>query len=144
MNLTLQSIEKGSSILEIEAAVLRVMEKVNFHPKEIDTELTEAKTDGNLVMVFVVKECTVKELAYLQSELGQKFLLKVLGKSRSDIFLQVEAPKDEFLNLSKRYVYQDPKREHSTTSYSQQQPSSVSQQPTRTSFVNSPSAQTNH
>ena len=128
INLALKGIEKGSSVMEIEAAVLLVMEKVNFQPKEIDTELTDANTEGSLVMVFVVKECTVNELAHLQYELGEKFFLKILGKSRSDIFLQVEAPKDEFLNLGKRYVYQEARREHPTTSYSQQQPSMPAQQ----------------
>lgn len=116
INLALNGINKGSSVMEIEAAVLRVMEKVNFQPKEIDTELTDARTEGCLVMVFVVKECTVKELANLQSELGEKFLLKVLGKSKSDIFLQVEAPKDDFLNLGKRYVYQEPRPMHTPSS----------------------------
>lgn len=108
INLALNGIEKGSSVMEIEAAVLRVMEKVNFQPKEINTELTDAKTDGCLVMVFVAKELTGEELINLQSEFGKKFTLKVLGKSKSDIFLQVEAPKEEFLNLGRRYVYQEP------------------------------------
>ena len=71
INLALNGIEKGSSVMEIEAAVLRVMEKVNFQPKEIDTELTEAKTEGCLVMVFVAKELTGKDLLNLQSEFGE-------------------------------------------------------------------------
>lgn len=138
INLALQSIEKGSSILEIEAAVLRVMEKVNFHPKEIDTELTEAKTDGNLVMVFVVKELAVEELVNLQSEFGKNFHLKILSKSKSDFFLQVEAPQAEFINFGKRYVYQEPKKESSTS----QQP--YSGQQSRTPYVSSQSTQQNH
>ena len=115
INLALNGIEKGSSVLEIEAAVLRVMEKVNFQPKEIDTELTEAKAEGCLVMVFVVKEITVEELVNLQTEFGKNFCLKILGKSKSDIFLQVEAPKAEFLNLRKRYVYQEPRKDQSVS-----------------------------
>lgn len=141
INLALKGIEKGSSVMEIEAAVLRVMEKVNFQPKEIDTELTDAKIDGCLVMVFVAKELTGEELINLQSEFGKKFTLKVLGKSKSDIFLQVEAPKDDFLNLGKRYVYQEPRREHPTTTSSQQQSSTVGQQPGRPSYINSSSPQ---
>ncbi|MBQ8453189.1 MAG: hypothetical protein IJ539_05355 [Prevotella sp.] len=116
INLALKGIEKGSSVMEIEAAVLRVMEKVNFQPKEIDTELTDAKSEGCLVMVFVAKELTGEELINLQSEFGKKFTLKVLGKSKSDIFLQVEAPKDDFLNLGKRYVYQEPRPMHTPSS----------------------------
>ena len=39
INLVLKGFEQGSKILEIEAAVLRVMEKSSIRPKEIDTEL---------------------------------------------------------------------------------------------------------
>ncbi len=136
INLTLNGIEKGSSVMEIEAAVLRVMEKVNFQPKEIDTELTEAKTEGCLVMVFVAKELTGNNLVNLQSEFGEKFTLKILGKSKNDIFLQVEAPNAEFLNLGKRYVYQEPRKDQPSTGYNQQQ--------SRTPYVNSQSTQQNH
>ena len=111
INLTLKGIEKGSSVMEIEAAILRIMEKVNFLPKEINTELTDAKTEGFLTIVFAVQECTVKELTDLQSEFGGNFHMKVLGKSKSGIFLQIEAHKNEFLALGKRYVYQEPRRE---------------------------------
>ena len=143
INLTLKGIEKGSSVMEIEAAVLRVMEKVNFQPKEIDTELTEAKAEGSLVMVFVAKEVTGKDLLNLQSEFGEKFTLKILGKSKNDIFLQVEAPNAEFLNLGKRYVYQEARKDHPSTGYSQQA-SSANQQQSRTPYVNSQSTQQNH
>ena len=142
INLTLSGIEKGSSVMEIEAAVLRVMEKVNFQPKEIDTELTEAKAEGSLVMVFVAKEVTGKDLLNLQSEFGEKFTLKILGKSKNDIFLQVEAPNAEFLNLGKRYVYQEPRKDHPSTGYSQQQ-QSANQQQSRTPYGDSPQS-TNH
>ena len=138
INLTLNGIEKGSSVMEIEAAVLRVMEKVNFQPKEIDTELTEAKVEGSLVMVFVAKEVTGKDLLNLQSEFGEKFTLKILGKSKNDIFLQVEAPNAEFLNLGKRYVYQEPRKEQSISVVQQQSPN-TGQQPSRTQYGSSQS-----
>ena len=138
INLTLNGIEKGSSVMEIEAAVLRVMEKVNFQPKEIDTELTEAKVEGSLVMVFVAKEVTGKDLLNLQSEFGEKFTLKILGKSKNDIFLQVEAPNAEFLNLGKRYVYQEPRKEQSISAVQQQSPN-TGQQPSRTQYGSSQS-----
>lgn len=101
INLTLNSIQKGSQILEIEAAVLRSMEKVNFRPKEINTELTEAKEEGFLVMVFVVEETTVEQLSRLQHELGNNFKLGLLGKSKTDLFLKVEAPREEFVRLGR-------------------------------------------
>ena len=138
INLALKCIEKGSSVMEIEAAVLRVMEKVNFQPKEIDTELTEAKTEGCLVMVFVAKELTGKDLLNLQSEFGEKFTLKILGKSKNDIFLQVEAPNAEFLNLGKRYVYQEARKTQSVSA-GQQQSSYTVQQPSRTQYGSSQS-----
>ena len=138
INLALNGVEKGSSVLEIEAAVLRVMEKVNFQPKEIDTELTEAKTEGFLVMVFVAKELTGNNLVNLQSEFGEKFTLKILGKSKNDIFLQVEAPNAEFLNLGKRYVYQEPRKDQSVSAGQQQSPN-TGQQPSRTQYGSSQS-----
>lgn len=106
INLGLQSIEKGSQILEIQAALLRVMEKINFHPKEIHLELADAPTEGNLLVVFVVTETTDEELFKLRQELGN-FRLKVLGKGKNELFLQVEAPKEEWQKLGKRYSYQE-------------------------------------
>ena len=53
INLLVNGIENGSTILEIEAAVLREMEKSNIHLQEIDMELTEAKTEGFLMMVLL-------------------------------------------------------------------------------------------
>lgn len=143
INLALNGIEKGSSVMEIEAAVLRVMEKVNFQPKEIDTELTEAKTEGCLVMVFVAKELTGKDLLNLQSEFGEKFTLKILGKSKNDIFLQVEAPNAEFINLGKRYVYQESRKEQHVSA-GQQQSSNTGQQPSRTQYGTSQPTIQNH
>lgn len=107
INLLVNGIENGSTVLEIEAAVLRVMEKANFHPKEIDMELTEAKTEGFLVMVFIVKELSIEELEKLHSEFGGNFRINILAKNKSGLFLQVEAPKDDFICLGKRYRYQD-------------------------------------
>ena len=143
INLALNGIEKGSSVMEIEAAVLRVMEKVNFQPKEIDTELTEAKAEGCLVMVFVAKELTGKDLLNLQSEFGEKFTLKILGKSKNEIFLQVEAPNAEFLNLGKRYVYQESRKEQ-PVSAGQQQASNTGQQPSRAQYGTSQSTIQHH
>lgn len=102
INLLVNGIENGSTVLEIEAAVLRVMEKSNIHPHEIDMELTEAKTDGFLVMVFLVKELSIEKLEKLHSEFGGNFRLIILAKNKSGFFLQVEAPKDDFLYLAKR------------------------------------------
>jgi len=107
INLVLNSIQKGSQILEIEAAILRVMEKVNFQAKEINTELTEAKEEGFLVMVFVFEEAKVEELSRLQGELGNSFKLGLLGKSKNDLFLKVEAPKEEFVRFGRRYTFQE-------------------------------------
>ena len=106
INLLLNDI-KGSQILEIEAAVLRSMEKVNFQAKEINMELTEAKEEGALVMVFVAEETNVEELFRLQRELGNNFKIRILGHSKNAIFLKVEAPRDEFLKLGRRYNYQE-------------------------------------
>jgi hypothetical protein len=110
INLVLNSIQKGSLILEIEAAVLRAMEKVNFRAKGINTELSEAKEEGSLVMVFVVEETTVEQLSRLQHELGNNFKLGLLGKSKNDLFLKVEAPMEEFLKLGRRYTYLEQSR----------------------------------
>lgn len=95
----------GSKMLEIQAAVLRIMEEANFEANEINTELSEGKEDGSLMMVFVGQEISLAELNALQSGLGEKFSLKILGKSKNDFFLQVSAPKEEFLALGKRYIY---------------------------------------
>lgn len=110
INLGVNSLERGSQILEIEAAVLRVMEKVKFHPKEIDTELTDAKEEGHLVMVFVMSEVTDQELSNLRRELGDKFTIRILGKSKTDIFVQLQAPKEEFEKLGRRYEYREPQQ----------------------------------
>lgn len=96
---------KGSEILVIQAAVVKAMEKTNFQAKEIQCELMEAKTEGNLVMVFVVENVTSDEISNLQREFGTGFTMKLLGKSKSDIFLQLEAPRDKFMELSRRYTY---------------------------------------
>lgn len=97
----------GSDILVTQAAVVKAMEKVNFRPKEIHIELMEAKTEGNLVMVFVVENVTSDEISTLQRELGPGFSMKLLGKSKSDIFLELEAPRDKFVQLSRRYTYNE-------------------------------------
>lgn len=115
INLALNSIEKGSQILEIQAAVLRVIEKVNFRPKSIDTELTDAKKDGYLLMVFVSEPVYVEELYKLEQELGTQFKFQILGRSKNDFFVQLEAPADEFLKLGKRYVYQEPRSAYSSS-----------------------------
>ena len=95
----------GSKMLEIQAAVLRIMEEANFEANEINTELTEGKEEGTLMMVFVAQEISLGELNALKSGLGEKFKLRILGKSRNDFFLEVSAPREEFLTLGKRYVY---------------------------------------
>lgn len=105
INLSLNGFEEGSKILEIEAAVLRVMEKTSIRPKKIDTELCEAKTEGCLMMTFVVKEASLDELLNLKKEFGIEFSITIIGKSRSELFLKLEAPRENFLNLGKRYRY---------------------------------------
>ena len=105
---------KGSEILVTQAAVVKAMEKVNFHAKEIHAELMEAKTEGNLVMVFVVENVTFDEISTLQREFGTGFNMKLLGKSKSDIFLQLEAPRDKFMELSRRYTYTESAKPYQT------------------------------
>ena len=97
INLVLKGFEQGSKILEIEAAVLRVMEKSSIRPKEIDTELNVAKTEGHLMMVFVVKEVSFDGLANLKKEFGNDFTLTVVGKTKSELFLGIEAPRESFI-----------------------------------------------
>lgn len=105
INLKLNGL-RGSKMLEIQAAVLRIMEDANFEANEINTELTEGKEEGTLMMVFVGQEISLAELNALQLGLGEKFELKILGKSRNDFFLEVTAPREEFIGLGRRYVYQ--------------------------------------
>lgn len=107
INLVLDGFEHGSKILEIEAAVLRTMEKSSIRPKEIDTELNLAKKEGHLMMVFVVKDVSVEGLTNLKKEFGDDFSLTIVGKKKFEIFLGVEAPKESFINLGKRYSYQE-------------------------------------
>lgn len=123
IRLKLERIENGSTILEIEAAVLRAMEKIQFHPLEINTELSVAKTEGNWMMVFVIEGCSVDELTTLQKELGEKFMVRILGKSKTNLFLVIEAPKEEFLQL-KQQTYPEPQRKQ----YPPTMPTSVSAQ----------------
>lgn len=123
INLVLKGFEQGSKILEIEAAVLRVMEKSSIRPKEIDTELNVAKTEGHLMMVFVVKEVSFDGLANLKKEFGNDFTLTVVGKTKSELFLGIEAPRESFLNLGKRYSYQEPGQIAPRPTYNSSQPS---------------------
>ena len=83
INLVLKDFESGSKILEIEAAVLRMMEKSSVKPKAIDVELTTSKIDGCLMMTFVVKEVSLEGLMSLQKVFGNEFKFKVIGKSKS-------------------------------------------------------------
>ena len=116
INLTLKGMN-GSDMLVIQAAVVKVMERINFHPKEIDKELCEAPTEGDWLMLFVLVESCVSDLTRLNRELGDRFLLKIRGKSKNDIFLQVEAPKEEFRNLGRRFSYNETSQPRPFTSH---------------------------
>ncbi len=107
INLVLDGFEHGSKILEIEAAVLRTMEKSSIRPKEIDTELTNSKIDGFLMMTFVLKEFSAEDFKILEKVFGSDFRFKIIGKSKGELFLELDAPKESFINLGKRYSYQE-------------------------------------
>ncbi len=121
INLVLKDFESGSKILETEAAVLRMMEKSNVKPKAIDVELTTSKIDGCLMMTFVVKEISLEGLMSLQKVFGNEFKFKVIGKSKSELFLELDAPKASFMNLGRRYSYQEPGQMNSQSQFSNSQ-----------------------
>ena len=120
IKLNLGCIERASTVLEIEAAILKVMEKIDFRVEEINTTLTEGKTEGNLMTVFVVQGSSATALYRLEKELGEKFSVHIIGKGKNVDFLTIEAPKENFINLGNRYTYQEPQRSASSGGFSSQ------------------------
>ena len=107
INLSVKNVGKGSKILEIELAVIRLLEKFNISPKEISKELCEAPEEGWLLMVFVLSEISVDALSRLQSSLGRQYRLVIMGKSKDDVFFRFEFKRDELVTLIKNYSYKE-------------------------------------
>ncbi len=98
LNLKLEG-KNGSEILRIQAAVLEVMERVEFHPSEINTELCEAQDKNNWLMVFVIEEVSSKDIGNVIRGLGNDFRMTIKGRSKANVFVCLEAPKDSFMRL---------------------------------------------
>lgn len=98
INLRLEG-KNGSEILRIQAAVLEVMERADFHPSEINTELCEAQDTNNWLMVFVKEEVTTKEIGNVIRGLGSDFRMTIKGRSKANVFVCLEAPKESFMRL---------------------------------------------
>ena len=100
INLKLEG-KSGSEILRIQAAVLEVMERAEFHPSEINTELCEAQDKNNWLMVFVKEEVSTKDIGNVIRGLGSDFRMTIKGRSKANVFVCLEAPKDSFMRLIK-------------------------------------------
>jgi len=73
------------------------------------------------MMTFVVKEISLEGLMSLQKVFGNEFKFKVIGKSKSELFLELDAPKASFMNLGRRYSYQEPGQMNSQSQFSNSQ-----------------------
>jgi hypothetical protein len=98
INLNLNGI-KGSEILRIQAAVLDAMERANFHPEQISTELSAGKNEDEWLMVFAKETAALTDLQKVIQELGGSFNFDILSNGKKTLFLRLVGKIDDYKRL---------------------------------------------
>lgn len=109
INLNLNGI-KGSEILRIQAAVLDAMERANFHPEQISTELSAGKNENEWLMVFAKETAALTDLQKVIQELGGSFNLEILSNGKKTLFLRLVGKIDDYKRLLQKSQQVNPVR----------------------------------
>lgn len=109
INLNLNGI-KGSEILRIQAAVLDAMERANFHPKQISTELSAGKNENEWLMVFAKETAALTDLQKVIQELGGSFNFEILSNGKKTLFLRLVGKIDDYKRLLQKSQQVNPVR----------------------------------
>jgi hypothetical protein len=109
INLNLTGI-KGSEILRIQAAVLDAMERANFHPEQISTELSAGKNENEWLMVFTKETAALTDLQKVIQELGGSFSFDILSNGKKTLFLRLVGKIDDYKRLLQKSQQVNPVR----------------------------------
>ena len=109
INLNLNGI-KGSEILRIQAAVLDAMERANFHPEQISTELSAGKNENEWLMVFTKETAALTDLQKVIQELGGSFCFDILSNGKKTLFLRLVGKIDDYKRLLQKSQQVNPVR----------------------------------
>ena len=109
INLNLNGI-KGSEILRIQAAVLDVMERADFHPEQISTELSAGKNENEWLMVFTKETAALTDLQKVIQELGGSFNFEILSTGKKTLFLRLVGKIDDYKRLLQKSQQVNPVR----------------------------------
>ena len=109
INLNLNGI-KGSEILRIQAAVLDAMERANFHPEQISTELSVGKNENEWLMVFSKETAALTDLQKVIQELGGSFSFEILSTGKKTLFLRLVGKIDDYKRLLQKSQQVNPVR----------------------------------
>jgi hypothetical protein len=109
INLNLNGI-KGSEILRIQAAVLDAMERANFHPEQISTELSAGKNENEWLMVFTKETAALTDLQKVIQELGGSFSFDILSNGKKTLFLRLVGKIDDYKRLLQKSQQVNPVR----------------------------------
>lgn len=109
INLNLNGI-KGSEILRIQAAVLDAMERANFHPEQISTELSVGKNENEWLMVFSKETAALTDLQKVIQELGGSFNFEILSTGKKTLFLRLVGKIDDYKRLLQKSQQVNPVR----------------------------------
>ena len=109
INLNLNGI-KGSEILRIQAAVLDAMERANFHPEQISTELSVGKNENEWLMVFSKETAALTDLQKVIQELGGSFNVEILSTGKKTLFLRLVGKIDDYKRLLQKSQQVNPVR----------------------------------
>ena len=109
INLNLNGI-KGSEILRIQAVVLDAMERANFHPEQISTELSAGKNENEWLMVFTKETAALTDLQKVIQELGGSFNFEILSTGKKTLFLRLVGKIDDYKRLLQKSQQVNPVR----------------------------------
>lgn len=109
INLNLNGI-KGSEILRIQVAVLDAMERANFHPEQISTELSAGKNENEWLMVFTKETAALTDLQKVIQELGGSFSFDILSNGKKTLFLRLVGKIDDYKRLLQKSQQVNPVR----------------------------------
>lgn len=103
---------KGSEVLQIKAAVVKVMEDAANFSATNDPDLTEE--GGNYKMSFRKGRTSLEELEKIQSSLGKNFKINLAAASKDDITITLAASKNDFTHLIGKQPEQPEKKNGQT------------------------------
>ena len=88
---------KCSEVLEITAAVVKVMEDAADFNAMTDPDLIEK--DGTCSILFRKAQTSLEELTKIQSRLGRNFKIDVEAATKEELAISLKAGKNEFTQL---------------------------------------------